>query len=198
MSFEARGGKDVLTRALDGIRKARPPVRMTTRIVAVDGPGGAGKTSLSEWLASELGAKIVHTDDFASWDNPTSWWPELIDKVLEPIAVGSSARFVPTRWGGPQRREVTVEPGDFLVLEGVTASREAFRPYLTYSIWIETPRELRLQRGIERDGEDLRARWEAWMALEDRYVERERPREHADLVLPGDEGLWADRRAGVH
>ena len=48
---------------------------MTTRIVAVDGPGGAGKSSLSEWLAGELDAPIVHTDDFASWDNPTSWWP---------------------------------------------------------------------------------------------------------------------------
>jgi aminoglycoside phosphotransferase (APT) family kinase protein/uridine kinase len=190
----ARGRKEILTNALVGIRKAKPPAGMTTRIVAVDGAGGAGKTSLSEWLASELGAAIVHTDDFASWENPTNWWPELIDKVLKPIASGSPARFVPTRWGGPRRPEVTVEPRDFLILEGVTASREAFRPYLTYSIWIETPRDLRLQRGIKRDGEDLRGQWEEWMAGEDGYVEQERPAEHADLVLPGDEDLWTGAR----
>jgi len=85
---------------------------------------------------------------------------------------------------------VTVEPSEYLILEGVTASREAFRPYLRYSIWIETPRDLRLQRGIERDGEDMRAQWEDWMAAEESYIEREHPAEHADLVLPGDQDLW--------
>jgi hypothetical protein len=29
------------------------------------------------------------------------------------------------------------------------------------------------------------------MEAEDRYIERERPAEHADCVLPGDEDLWA-------
>jgi uridine kinase len=180
----------VLRETLAEIRRVNAPPGMGTRIVAVDGPGGAGKTSLSEWLAFELGAQIVHTDDFASWENPTDWWPDLIEKVLEPLAAGSTTSYVPTRWGGPERQEVTVEPRDFLILEGVTASREAFRPYLAYSIWIETPRELRLRRGIERNGEHTRAQWEEWMAGEDRYVERERPAEHADRVLPGDQDLW--------
>jgi hypothetical protein len=49
---------------------------------------------------------------------------------------------------------------------------------------------LRLQRGVERDGEQLRAQWEKWMAAEDQYVHRERPDQSADLVLPGDSNLW--------
>jgi uridine kinase len=77
-----------------------------------------------------------------------------------------------------------------VILEGVTASRTAFRPFLTYSVWIKTPRALRLQRGVERDGEQLRAQWEKWMAAEDQYVHRERPDQSADLVLPGDSNLW--------
>jgi hypothetical protein len=76
-----------------------------------------------------------------------------------------------------------------VILEGVTASRQAFQPYLAYSIWIETPRKLRLQRGIERDGADARAQWEQWMQAEDRYIERERLAERADLVLSGDQDL---------
>jgi uridine kinase len=77
-----------------------------------------------------------------------------------------------------------------VVLEGVTASRSAFRPYLAYSIWLETARAVRLQRGIDRDGDDARAQWERWMAAEDRYLESERPDKHADVVVRGDRDLW--------
>ena len=72
-----------------------------------------------------------------------------------------------------------------MILEGVTASREAFRPYLAYAIWVEAPRELCLQRGLERDGEQMRAQWERWLAEEDAYIARERPELHADTVVPG-------------
>jgi uridine kinase len=129
----------------------------------------------------------VHTDDFASWENPLDWWPELLTQVLEPLARGEPATFVPNDWGGPPKERVVVAPGGVVVLEGVTASREAFRPYLTFSIWVETPRELCLERGLARDGEEARSQWEAWMAAEDRYIAAERPHEHADLVVRGDQ-----------
>ena len=77
-----------------------------------------------------------------------------------------------------------------MILEGVTASREAFRPYLAYSVWVETPREVRLARGLKRDGTGARANWKAWMEEEDSYINSERPAEHADFVLPGDDALW--------
>jgi uridine kinase len=160
--------------------------RGATRITAVDGPGGAGKSTLAAALAAELRAPVVHTDDFASWDEPIDWWPRLLAEVLEPLARGDVARFEPTRWGGPAKPRVEVRPGGDVVLEGVTASRAAFRPYLAYAIWVETPRDLRLQRGLERDGADARPLWERWMAEEDGYVERERPHVRADRVLRGD------------
>ena len=176
---------------LDDIQSKEAPSGVATTVIAVDGPGGAGKTSLAERLSRELGgAPIIHTDDFASWDNPLNWWPELIDKALKPLAEDRPARYRPNSWGGPEREPVEIHPGGFVILEGVTASREAFRPYLTYSIWIETPRVLRLQRGLERDGEEASAQWEKWIAEEDEYIELEKPQERADRVLPGDENLW--------
>jgi uridine kinase len=178
-------------RDLEGaIRSSRAPAGVQARIVAVDGPGGAGKSSLALWLAQKLDAPVVHTDDFAAWENPVDWWPQLIELALKPLAAGRPARYRPTRWGGEVRATVVIEPTDIVILEGVTASREAFRPYLAYSIWIETPRELRLRRGLERDGSGARAEWEQWMAAEDRYIERERPAERANLVLNGDQDLW--------
>jgi uridine kinase len=180
----------VLREVVEGIRGARAPEGVATRIVAIDGQGGAGKSSLAALLARELDAPIVCTDDFATWQNPLDWWPDLIAHALEPLAAGRPATYQPTSWGDEEEPPVTVEPTDFVVLEGVTASREAFRPYLAYSIWIETSREVRLRRGLERDGAEARAQWEEWMEAEDRYLERERPAERADRVLRGDRDWW--------
>jgi uridine kinase len=173
---------------IEEIRASRAPEGVATRIVAVDGLGGAGKSTLARRLAAGLRAPVVQTDDFASWDDPVDWWPAVVELALEPLAAGRPATYTPTSWRGEERAPVVVEPAPFVVLEGVTASREAFRPYLAYSIWVEAPRELRLARGLERDGDEARVQWERWMAAEDAYVERERPAEHVDRLVRGD--LW--------
>jgi uridine kinase len=161
--------------------------------VAIDGLGGSGKSTLARHLARALGdPPIVQTDDFATWDNPIDWWPHLLEQVLVPLSRGEVAHFERSQWGGETDGElVVVEPAAIVILEGVTASREAFSPYLTYSIWVDTPADVRLERGLDRDGPAAREQWRAWMAEEDRYRSRERPDERADLVIPGDRDLWA-------
>ena len=181
---------DLLTSVLSAVQQSQAPQGVETRIVAIDGAGGAGKSTLAAWLATELDAPVIHTDDFASWDNPIEWWPELIERALKPLAAGRSARYQPSVWARDHQSPVVIEPGGTVVLEGVTASRIAFRPYLAYSIWVETDRGVRLQRGIDRDGEAARTQWERWMEAEDRYVESERPAERANVVLRGDRDLW--------
>ena len=70
-------------------------------------------------------------------------------------------------------------------MEGVSSSRSEFRPYLSFAIYIETDRDLRLKRGLERDGEAALPLWQQWMAEEDEYVLRDQPQKYADLVLSG-------------
>lgn len=164
----------------------RPPI-VATKIVAVDGLGGAGKTTLARRLASALGdVPILETDDFASWEDPLDWWPRLISEALEPLARNEPARFRRTDWEGDRELWREVLPAAHIVLEGVSSSRAAFRPFLSYSIWVETPRHLRLERGLARDGVGALAQWQEWMREEDAYVSRERPHMHADVVLRGD------------
>jgi uridine kinase len=44
------------------------------RLVAIDGAGGAGKSVFANRLSRiPAGAPIMHTDDFAYWDEPIRW-----------------------------------------------------------------------------------------------------------------------------
>lgn len=174
---------------IQAIQVAQPPDRMTTKIIAIDGPGGAGKSSFAEHLSQKLGnAPILHTDDFASWENPLNWWPRLLEQVLEPLSRNERARYQRYDWSTKRLAEwQEILPAAYLLLEGVSSSREAFRPYIALSIWIETPRQERLRRGLERDGEAAHPQWVEWMAREDEYIECEHPEQKADLVINGTE-----------
>jgi uridine kinase len=187
---------ETLTAIAETIRSASAPPPMTTKLVAIDGPGGAGKSSLAARLADELGgAQIVPTDEFASWEDPIDWWPRLIEQILEPLSHNKPGRYQRYDWQDRRLAEwIDVGPCDYVILEGVSASREAFRPFLAFTIWVTTPRDERLRRGLERDGEGARGQWERWMAAEDAYIEREHPEERADRVVSGMPSAFPEER----
>jgi len=163
----------------------------SVRIVGVDGLGGAGKTTFAARLATAAGgAPVVHTDDFASHELPTEWWPRMLQDVVEPLLRDERALYRPYDW--VERRfsttTTTVHPAPLVVIEGVGATRAAWRDRLALRIWVDCPRDVRLARGIARDGEELREFWLEWMKAEDDYVASEQPQLHADVVLSSANG----------
>ena len=79
-----------------------------------------------------------------------------------------------------------VSPHGVVIVEGVYSSRRELASLYDLRIWVECPRELRLSRGLARDGETARKLWEEdWMPSEDRYLEEHRPLERADAVVSG-------------
>tara|TARA_E500000178_G_scaffold268622_1_gene266277 strand:+ start:332 stop:901 length:570 start_codon:yes stop_codon:yes gene_type:complete len=169
------------------ISESVSPEEMHTRIVAIDGCGGAGKSTLALKLANIFGdCPVIHTDDFASWDHPLDWYPRIIGQVLEPLRHNQVAHFQKFDWQAKQLGQwETVNPCSVVILEGVSSSRSEFRPYLSFSIYIETDRDLRLKRGLERDGEAALPLWQQWMAEEDEYLLRDQPQEYTDVVISG-------------
>jgi uridine kinase len=169
------------------IRGCVPPAGMSTRVVAIDGLGGAGKTTLAALLSASLDdCPVIHTDDFASWENNLNWAPRLREQVLVPLRAKRRVRYQRYDWIARAPGEwVEVDPTPFVILEGVSSSRDQFRGDLALTIWVETPRDERLRRGLARDGEAMRAYWEQWMRDEDRYFDEERPDQRADIVLDG-------------
>ena len=168
---------------------------VAVRLVGVDGCGAAGKTTFAARLAAVAGdAPVVHTDDFASFDEPIDWWPRLLAEVIEPLGRGERASFHPYDWvaRAPSPDVMTIPPAPVVVIEGVGATRSAWRDRLVRSIWVDAPRDLRLRRGVQRDGAHMREFWTWWMAEEDRYVADEHPGEHADLCVDGDPQIAYD------
>jgi uridine kinase len=158
------------------------------KIVAIDGRGGAGKSTLAEKLAKELDAEIIHTDDFVGWNNLLEWWPRLIKEVIEPLQAGAKTlsyergKWTPEHNPEPVKNQ-PVTP--VIILEGVSSARQEFRPYLSYAIWVETPDDLCLKRGLERDGQDALELWQKWIAQENEYIKRDDPKAYADVIVSG-------------
>lgn len=156
------------------------------RLIGIDGCGGAGKTTFATRLSHLLGdAPVIHTDDFASHDVPIEWWPRMLRDVIEPLLRGEPASYRPYDWVNRRLADTTrtVAATGVVIIEGVGATRKAWRDRLALRIWIDCPRDIRLARGLARDGEELREFWQEWMTAEDEYVESEQPQRYADVVV---------------
>jgi len=171
---------------VETILKRQGPVRL----VAIDGPGGSGKTTFASHLAAAAGgATVVHTDDFASASNPIDWWPRMLEQVIAPLSEGRSGRYQRYDWPSDAMAEWhTVSQAPIVIIEGVSAGRKEWAQHLSFVIWIETPADIRLARGLERDGAEQRQQWLEWMAAEDRHYAGDPTKRRADLIIDGAPG----------
>jgi uridine kinase len=173
---------------------ARSPRLGETRLVAVDGPSGAGKTSFAARLAEAIrpGTPIVHTDDLLDgWDDQVTFWPRLEEWVLAPLREGRAGRYRRYDWeAGRFGREWTeVPPAPVVVLEGVTAARAQVRPELTLSVFLTAPLAERIRRTDHRDGVTLSSYLRKWRRGEEAHFASDATAHHADVVL--DTTSWA-------
>ena len=76
----------------------------------------------------------------------------------------------------------------FVVLEGVTCTRREIADRLAVRVWVDAPADVRLRRGIERDGESHRPLWERWMPEEAAFFDADGTRARADFVVDGTAG----------
>jgi uridine kinase len=158
------------------------------RLVGVDGCGGSGKTTFAAQLSAAAGdCPVVHADDFSSHDHPFEGWPRLLHEVVEPLLRSEPATFRAYDWVARRLGDevITIRPAPLVVIEGVGATRAVWRDALALRIWVDAPRDLRLRRGLDRDGSHMLDFWQWWMAMEDDYVATEQPLAHADVVVDG-------------
>lgn len=165
--------------------------------VGIDGPGGSGKSRLAAELVRcwPTDAALVHGDDFGRPTTDPARSEQRIGglfdlsrlerEVLEPHERGVPIRYRRYDWSTDRLGEWVTAPHDRkLIVEGVYCTHPSIRDRYHFLIWVEADRPTRLARGLARDGQAARSRWEdIWMPVEDRYRAEHRPEATAHLVL---------------
>jgi len=128
----------------------------------------------------------VHCDDFVSWNDVAGWGPRFAAEVLDPLLAGRDATYLVRDWDGDElgsslRGTKTTPAAPLVVVEGVTCTRR--ESPVTYAVWVEAPYDVRLARGLERDGESHRHLWLRWMEEEAAFFAADGTGDRADLVL---------------
>jgi uridine kinase len=167
-----------------------------TLVLAIDGHGAAGKSTIAGAVARATGAALVHTDDFfqtcPAQDRPREPtlqryydWRRLRAQALEPLRAHRTATFRRFDWerGHGLDGAVAVEPSDLVLVEGVFSAAPELSNLVDRSVFVETPepeRLRRLRRLVTPEEWD-----EDWLAAERAYFGQTRPPASFDLVVPG-------------
>jgi len=164
---------------------AAPPTLGPGRLVCVDGPAGSGKTTLAAAIEAAVDdVVVIHCDELLEGWRGLPGLAATVEALLGPLADGRPSRW--TRWdwladGWAESHPVL--PGGVLVLEGVGSWSPAIAGLVGVLVWVEAGPEVRLDRGIARDGEGMREHWLRWQVDERELHATLHTREHADLVM---------------
>jgi uridine kinase len=179
--------------------QAAPPGGHGVLVLAIDGHGAAGKSTIAGAVAHATGAALVHTDDFfrsrAVRPRPAAPgapamscyydWRRLRAQALEPLRARRAARFRRFDWGRGRGLDgtVAVEPSDLILVEGVFSAAPELSDLVDRSVFVRTPepeRLRRLQRLVAPEEWD-----EDWLAAEQAYFGLARPPSSFDLIVSG-------------
>jgi uridine kinase len=175
-------------------------------VAAIDGRGGAGKSSLARSLVAVIprSAHIEHDWFHLPKDQVANGrrfdHERLVSEVIFPFRSGSSAiSFFRYNWGylaglpdGFHETPITIQDAEILVIEGCETLHSSLVGHLDLRIWLDTEPDEAMKRGIRRDIEEYKlepdkvlAAWKEWSAWETRSLASDDRRERADVILQG-------------
>lgn len=158
----------------------------TPQIILIDGPAGAGKTTLSLKLKSELNCQVIHLDNvYNGWDDAlTETLTQKLTSLIRAFSAGISYELPIYDWANSRfDKTLTIEPEEILIIEGVGAGQSAVRELATTLYWVEVAEELGLRRVIERDGPAILEEMKIWKVREAEHFAKERTRDFADFII---------------
>ena len=163
--------------------------------ISVDGHGGSGKSTFAQKLAHQLGAQVIHIDDFTGQDAADDWYKSLLTNVIEPALAGAvTLSYSRAKWWPEHHPDPVVNQPvtPIMIIEGVCSSRNELREYLSLKVFVDTPRAICIERGLARDrgmggksDAEIVALWKQWLIWDDQYFAKDNPQAAADLQVDG-------------
>ena len=180
-----------MTSADDVVRRtlAAPPTFGGGWLLCVDGPAGSGKTTFAAGVRravpGQVSCRVVHLDDlYPGWDGLRAGVEHVAAHVVAPMARGEGGRYRRWDWhAGRPGPWVDVPAVDLLVLEGVGAGALAYADLITTLVFVDADDDVRLARGLARDGVASRDQFVQWTVDEAPYLAEQRTRDRADVVV---------------
>ncbi len=164
-----------------------------TFLIAIDGFGGSGKTTLAKKLAEKFEfVSIVQLDDFYSPELKRTDRKRLVEQVVIPLKENRKAKYQRYDWTNKSLAEwKEIEAGGIVIVEGISTLHPDFGDKYDLTIWIDTSQEEAAKRGISRDineyNIDSKEQWKnEWMPQEKEYVELIKPQNKADIIFKKD------------
>lgn len=156
-------------------------------LICIDGPAGSGKTTLAAQLAPLLPAQVIHMDDlYAGWEGIQEGVDLLERQILTPLAAGQPGKYPRYDWMARKYMERHHVPlADFLVVEGCASATRMVDRFDPLIIWVEASDDVRLARGLDRDGQDLRPQWLTFMEQERSIYEESETVDRAHIKIDG-------------
>jgi len=159
-------------------------------VIAIDGPAGAGKTTLAHELSlafsSKSSVQVIHMDDlYDGWDNALSKdLSKILRYLLNQHEAKSPAKIQRYNWESSSFGESEELPVcDLLILEGVGCGDKELQDHLAALIWMEIDPADGLQRVIDRDGAQVKEEMEKWLGTQAEFFLQHSTREKADFIL---------------
>ncbi len=159
-------------------------------IIAIDGPAGAGKTTLAHQIylavSPKMSVSIIHMDDlYDGWDNALSLdLTKILLYVTDQHKQSKPSTIKKYNWSA-SAFEVNelLAPAKLLILEGVGSGDMAIQGELTALIWIDVNPEIGVTRVIDRDGTQVADEMRKWLRTQEEYFSQHSTREKADFIL---------------
>jgi uridine kinase len=159
-------------------------------IIAIDGPAGAGKTTLASTiflaLSPHMSTTVIHMDElYPGWEGAigeeltkTLTWLTSCHKAKKPLLY-SSFNWATNEFQPPKTHSST----QLLILEGVASAQLSIEESLATSIWLDLDPLIGFQRVIDRDGENISQEMKQWLVNQEQHFAADRTKERCEFLL---------------
>ena len=164
-------------------------------LLAIDGRCGSGKSTLAEFLAGQLGCRVVHTDDFylplaarcANWQQQPGAnmdFTRLRNEVLQPLLRGEiSHQKVYSVLPGAFKPAESFAAAPLTILEGSYSLHPALQTEFAVRVFVTCPPDVQAARLQAREGTRYANFVQRWIPLEEGYFAAYDPAARCDFVL---------------